>query len=88
VTSGSSTVPERPIAVTLEGEAVPAVLWTPRDVAAPVPVVLAGHGFSLRKRTLFPRTLPADLTGRHQDVPDTVFEEACDWLSERLGSRR
>jgi alpha-beta hydrolase superfamily lysophospholipase len=55
---------ERSFAIDCAGERVPGVLWTPDDESAPRPLVLAGHGFTLHKRALFPPSLVADLTGR------------------------
>ncbi|MEX0786142.1 MAG: alpha/beta hydrolase [Dehalococcoidia bacterium] len=55
---------ERGFVVERGGQDVPGVLWTPGDADEPFPLVLAGHGYLLNKRVLFPTTLPADLTSR------------------------
>jgi pimeloyl-ACP methyl ester carboxylesterase len=55
---------ERPFAIDCAGERVPGSLWTPDGPDTPRPLVLAGHGFTLHKRALFPSTLAADLTQR------------------------
>jgi alpha-beta hydrolase superfamily lysophospholipase len=48
---------ERSIAIANQGEGVPCVLWTPELHDPPYPLVLAGHGFTLHKRALFPSDL-------------------------------
>lgn len=46
------------------GQEVPGVLWTPRGIGGPFALVLAGHGYTLSKRELFPTTLVADMMSR------------------------
>ncbi len=55
---------ERAFEVLCAGETVPGVLWTPRTGDGPFPLVLAGHGFTLSKRALYPPSLVDDLVER------------------------
>lgn len=55
---------ERPFEVACEGRRVPGVVWTPLEGRGPRPLVLAGHGFTMSKRALFPLTLANDLVLR------------------------
>ncbi|MGO9198406.1 MAG: alpha/beta hydrolase [Acidimicrobiales bacterium] len=41
---------ERRFDVKVEGETVPAIIWSPENVTGPVPVVLIGHGGTQHKR--------------------------------------
>ena len=54
-------VEERAFALECFGRSVPAVLWMPANEPGPFPLVLAGHGFTMNKHTLYPLTLPRDL---------------------------
>jgi pimeloyl-ACP methyl ester carboxylesterase len=57
---------ERPFDLALgDGPSLPGILWTPADAATPRPLIFAGHGFQLSKRSLFPRDLTAHLVGRY-----------------------
>jgi dienelactone hydrolase len=44
-------VTRRSFAVTVAGESVPAVLWTPEAASGPRPLILMGHGGSQHKKT-------------------------------------
>jgi dienelactone hydrolase len=79
---------ERTFDVECDGRRAPGVLWLPED-GGPHPLVLAGHGFTLHKRALFPSTLAEDLVargfavlafdapahGRRRPSPDASAEE-------------
>jgi len=56
-------MPEHTFDVVSARERIPGVLWTP-DGPGPFPVILAGHGFTLHKKALYPQALVADLTAR------------------------
>lgn len=45
-------------------ELVPGLLWLPEPTFLPAPLVIAGHGFTEHKNSLFPPTLVNELTGR------------------------
>ena len=53
----------RDFTVACAGRDVPGVLWAPQG-GGPFPLVLAGHGFTVHKRALYPATLIKDLNSR------------------------
>ena len=55
---------ERTITVTASDRHITGLLWLPDNAQQDMPLVLAGHGFTLHKRALFPLTLVQDLNSR------------------------
>ncbi len=60
----STTLRERHFRLTVAGEEVPGVLWTPPASATLAPLVLAGHGYGMSKLNLYPDSLSGDLVLR------------------------
>ncbi len=48
--SAETGVRERDFTVTVDGEAIPGVLWSPEGATGPLPLVLMGHGGQSNKR--------------------------------------
>jgi pimeloyl-ACP methyl ester carboxylesterase len=53
---------EQTFQIAVTGRRVPGVIWMPDGSAVQAPLVLAGHGFTLHKRALYPVDLPDRLT--------------------------
>jgi dienelactone hydrolase len=55
---------ERTVTIKASGQEITGLLWLPDEPQRAMPLVVAGHGFTLHKRALFPPTLVQDLNGR------------------------
>jgi pimeloyl-ACP methyl ester carboxylesterase len=89
-------VTRRSFSVTVAGESVPAVIWTPAGAAGPRPLVLMGHGGSQHKKTPGIRARAANYARRYGwatlaiDAPghgDRIGREAAEALGRETMAR-